>query len=129
MGLIVLCLSILLSGGSATDLKVTVKETAGDVYVAVYDSEEAFMNKTYKSYKATVENGSVMLSLDLEPGTYAISVFQDLNGNQELDTNMVGIPKEPYGFSNNAMGMFGPPSFEDSKFEIPSEGYLQIDLH
>ncbi len=129
MGLILICLSLLLNVGNATELNVKVKEVTGEVYVAVYDTEENFLKKSLKTYKATVKEGVVLISLDLEPGVYAISVFQDLNGNQELDTNFVGIPSEPYGFSNDAMGMFGPPSFKDSKVEIPSANPLQINLH
>jgi uncharacterized protein (DUF2141 family) len=52
----------------------------------------------------------------LQYGTYAIKVFHDENSDGELDTNIFGIPSEDYGFSNNASGWFGPPSWEKSKF-------------
>ena len=52
------------------------------------------------------------------PGKYAISVYHDVNGNQRLDSNMVGIPSEPYGFSRDARGKMGPPSFDDAAFEV-----------
>ncbi len=55
---------------------------------------------------------------DLPCGSYAVKVFHDENENGTLDTNFVGYPKEAFGFSRNAMGQFGPPSFEDAKIDV-----------
>ena len=49
---------------------------------------------------------------DLAPGRYAVNAFHDENDNGELDTNIVGIPSEGYGFANNPGAAFGPPDFE-----------------
>lgn len=49
--------------------------------------------------------------LQLPPGRYAVIVFHDENDNGILDTNFLGIPKEGYGFSNNASGFFSAPAF------------------
>jgi uncharacterized protein (DUF2141 family) len=51
-------------------------------------------------------------------GRYSIKVFHDENGNSKLDTNFAGMPIERYGFSNNARGRFGPPSFEQAAFTL-----------
>ena len=56
---------------------------------------------------------SVVLK-DLPDGPLAISLFQDANANGRLDLNAMGIPVEPFGFSNNAAGNFGPPQFEQA---------------
>ena len=56
---------------------------------------------------------SVMLK-DLPDGPLAISLFQDANANGRLDMNAMGMPMEPYGFSNNAASSFGPPTFEQA---------------
>jgi len=53
---------------------------------------------------------------DLPEGQYALAIYHDENGNDELDTNWLGIPKEPIGFSNSKMRTFGPPGFEDCAF-------------
>lgn len=58
---------------------------------------------------------------DLPYGNYAIAVYHDKNTNGELDTNLLGIPKEAYGFSNNARGRFGPASWSDAHFTINSK--------
>jgi uncharacterized protein (DUF2141 family) len=51
---------------------------------------------------------------NLEPGRYAAVAFHDENGNGKLDKNFLGVPAEPYGFSNNAQGFLGAPTFGDA---------------
>jgi uncharacterized protein (DUF2141 family) len=51
-------------------------------------------------------------------GKYSIKAFHDENENSKLDTNFTGMPVELYGFSNNARGQFGPPSFERTAFTL-----------
>ena len=61
---------------------------------------------------------------------YPSPVFHDVNGNGEMDTNLLGLPLEPWGVSNNAKSNFGPPSWEDIRFEIPAAGTQQtIELN
>jgi uncharacterized protein (DUF2141 family) len=64
--------------------------------------------------------GSTTVALDSLPaGEYAIRVMQDLDANGELNTNLVGLPVEPWGISNDALGRFGPPRWEDARFAFP----------
>jgi len=67
---------------------------------------------------------------NLDAGWYAIAVFQDLNGNDSLDTRKFKIPAEPFGFSNNALAKFRPPWFKDARFYIEENKQLiqTIDL-
>jgi uncharacterized protein (DUF2141 family) len=58
----------------------------------------------------------------LAPGRYALAVFHDLNGNGKLDTNLLGVPTEPYGFSNINSAKWGSPDFDEAAFEISGEG-------
>ncbi len=53
---------------------------------------------------------------DIPPGRYALAVVHDENMNGKLDTNWTGIPKEGYGFSNNAKALLGAPSFSAASF-------------
>jgi len=55
---------------------------------------------------------------DLAPGIYAIAVYVDTNGNRQLDKNWLGIPREPFGFSKDALGLAGPPSFQQAAFVV-----------
>ncbi len=54
---------------------------------------------------------------NVKPGTYAVAVFHDLNGNGRLDRNFIGLPSEPYGFSND-VGRRGPPNFEGALITV-----------
>ena len=91
----------------------------GSIYVAIYDSEDTFLKKPLKGTIVEIENGKASaIIIELEPGEYAVSSFYDKNGNGKLDTNFLGIPKEPTAMSNNAKGSFGPPKYKDAKFSI-----------
>ena len=65
---------------------------------------------------------------NLKPGTYAVTMYHDSNGNGELDTNFLRIPKERYGFSNNARGTFGPPDYGECLFEVKGDTTISIRL-
>jgi uncharacterized protein (DUF2141 family) len=84
----------------------------------VFESEDSvFIGKVLP-----IVNNEVVLKIDsLKYGTYAIKVFHDENGNEEIDTNFLGIPTEDYGYSNNASGWFGPPSWESAMFILDRE--------
>lgn len=100
----------------------------GSVNVALFRTAEDFTDNPYKTLRQQVKTGQSGASLTFEnvsPGTYAIAVYQDLNENGELDTNFVGIPKEPYGFSNNYRPTMSAPSFEKAKFALNGDKVVQ----
>ena len=63
-----------------------------------------------------------MWVLRVPPGTYAVAVHHDEDGDGEMDTGLFGIPSEPHGFSNNARGRFGPPSWRAARVRVPASG-------
>jgi uncharacterized protein (DUF2141 family) len=66
---------------------------------------------------------------DLASGDYAVAVYHDANGNGRLDRNRMGMPVEMSGFSNDAQGFMGPPSFDAARLALPAEGRgLTINL-
>lgn len=75
-----------------------------------------------------INNQGVCLFKNLTEGTYAVSTFHDANSNSKLDTNFLGIPKEKYGFSNNASRPFGPPTFAEAGFILKADSKLNINL-
>lgn len=75
------------------------------------------------------QKGPMSYTVTLPPGTYALRVMHDVNGNGELDTNFVGIPNEPWAFSNNATGNFGPPTWEDVKFTVEGDTTQALRLN
>ena len=74
--------------------------------------------------------GNSILVVNLKPGTYGITLYHDQNGNGELDTNLLGAPNEPFGFSNNPNIGFSTPNFDAFKFEYDGESKeLSITLN
>lgn len=63
----------------------------------------------------------VTIHVDLPPGTYAVSVYEDLNGNHRLDRNFLGIPREPVGVSGNLPARFGEPHFDECAFHLSGQ--------
>lgn len=114
-----------------TDVVVQVSNLErgrGSVNVALFRTAKDFTDNPYKTLRQQVKTGQSGASLtfkNVSPGTYAIAVYQDLNENGELDTNFVGIPKEPYGFSNNYRPTMSSPSFEKAKFKLNGEKVVQ----
>ena len=101
------------------------KYNNGSIYVAIYDSKDTFLKKPLKGTIVEIKNGKASAIIEeLEPGEYAVSSFYDKNGNGKLDTNFLGIPKEPTAMSNNAKGSFGPPKYKDAKFVFSSENKI-----
>ena len=85
----------------------------GTARIALVNSKENFTADTpFKGITGEIINGEVKKTITLPFGEYAIKVYHDENGNNELDTRIFGIPKERYGFSNNARGTMGPPEYE-----------------
>jgi uncharacterized protein (DUF2141 family) len=95
-----------------------IKDEEGTVLLALYTSKSDFLSDNiFVGKKAHVQNGEATILIDDLPyGKYAISTFFDKNENGILDTNFIGIPREPYAFSMNPSSSFGPPSFEEASF-------------
>ncbi len=119
----------------AAELEVTVRgieSEEGQLMIAVVNSEAAFNGETpaVLSLLIAPQGDTITFSTDALPeGDYGIRVMHDENGNGDMDSNMVGMPTEPWGFSNNAMGNFGPPGWADIRFGLAGETAVTIDLN
>ena len=107
------------------EVKITItnlKSANGAVYVAIFKPNNDFPEgDPHSGIKMVPSNGiSVTLKTKLPAGEYAFAVFQDLNKNEKIDQNFVGIPTEPYGFSKNFKPKFSAPKFEDCKVVVNS---------
>jgi len=92
----------------------------GQVKIALFNSGETWLGD-HPKYNATIPVNSQSVSwklADVPYGDYGIAVFHDENKNGKMDKNFLGIPQEPYGFSNNMRVTFGPPSWDGSKFVV-----------
>jgi uncharacterized protein (DUF2141 family) len=114
------------AGGDVT-LRIEVdglRSDAGEVFVAVYGSAEGFpgeVGRAVRSDRVRPVDRRAACVFHVPPGTYAVSVLHDENGNGRLDTGFFGIPREGLGASNDAQGRFGPPRFEDAKLAVPAD--------
>ncbi|MBK8555904.1 MAG: DUF2141 domain-containing protein [Lewinellaceae bacterium] len=105
----------------------------GQVLVAVYNSKATFLDHEKALYTTVVRaqsKGSLEVSLpDLAEGWHAVSCFQDLNESGELEANFLGIPTEPYGFSNGARPKFRAPTWEEARIWVkPGSKSITIRL-
>jgi uncharacterized protein (DUF2141 family) len=102
-----------------------IRAQQGFIMVALYD--EANWGRTAVTRARVPVTGDVVaFTLTAPaPGRYAIRMFQDVNGDGAMDTNVIGIPTEPIGFSNNAPLQFGPPAFDVAAFEVAASGAAQ----
>lgn len=109
-----------------------LKPGKGLVRVCLFNSEDTFFNKALICEVKDVpqDSQSIILKFEqkLQEGKYAITVYQDLNKNGILDRNWLGLPSEPYGFSNNPSTFFGPPSFQKAAFYISENHSIRIKL-
>ena len=106
----------------ADTLTVSVETTSdtGNLLAKIYLNQESFdKREMFTSVTSPAKPGTAKLEFKgLEPGTYGITLFQDLNKNKELDRDLIGAPTEPFGFSNNPVIKFMAPKFEEFKFEF-----------
>jgi len=127
MSLVINCL--------AGDLTITVKNLSterGSLRIALWDQSNGFpKNHNTSIDQVSIEalkNASYTFE-NLKPGTYAFAIFHDINNDENLNTNAIGIPSEPFGFSNNPRLLFGPPSFRKSKFKVNNSGVTKKDIY
>ena len=109
------------SGQGTIVVKVTgLRSEKGQVKIAVFNSPEKWLGEQ-PIYSSTinVDGQTVVWKItDVPYGDYGIAVLHDENKNGKMDKNILGIPLEPYGFSNNVRVTFGPPTWEKSKFAV-----------
>jgi uncharacterized protein (DUF2141 family) len=127
--IVIFSLNIFIWAGENPKTKIHIrieglKSNSGTVKVALCNSLENYNNHKapFKGLNLPIKNNIAEIVIsDLPIGYYAVKAFHDENNNNNLDTNILGIPIEDYGFSNNASGIFGPPSWNKAKIMIGEE--------
>ena len=125
---------------SSDTLEIEINNIAkpGILHLGVYDSKKVFESDRgdkpgpqpgiVAGIVKKVSKGVFKEEIKVPSGTYAIGLYIDANENEKMDTNFLGIPKEQFGFSNDAKGSFGPPSFESASFELVKSKKIVINL-
>jgi uncharacterized protein (DUF2141 family) len=100
----------------------------GDVMGAVYGNAGIWLREPTQGARQPGAAKAVLVYRNLPAGPYAVTAFQDQNGNGKLDRNLMGIPTEPYGFSRDAASPMGPPSFPDAVIDLQADTTITIHL-
>lgn len=112
-------------------VKVTnIQSIEGFISYGLYDDPEVYLELEVqlKVDRFLVKDTELIFTIDSLPaGVYALSLFHDLNGDDIMQNNFFGIPKEPYGFSLNYKPTFRAPKFNESQFEYDGI-YLEIEI-
>ena len=111
---------------------INVRTDVGQIYVGVFDSQEAFKKEDgfyrQKIIKSEIEDGNYSITIKLSPGTYGISVLDDVNMDGKMNYNLIGIPTEGFGFGGFKHRGLKKPVFDDFKFTIEKGQHIQFDV-
>jgi uncharacterized protein (DUF2141 family) len=124
MKLLFLTFILLFTGVKTHTLSIHISgisKIKGSLFIAIFRATDDFpvFGKQFKGIVKEVEGKTQNYTFDdLPEGEYALAIYQDENRNKILDKNLLGIPTEIYGFSNNARRNFSAPSFQEAKFKL-----------
>ena len=125
--ILVLCVSVL---ARAQQVKLNINVTKiepgkGTVVLNIYNKKEDFLKTIFMSKTLKADNSNLAFVIDLpNKGTYAVTVFQDMDDNKKLKQDWLGIPQEPVGYGNN----FKPsakPKFNECAITVESDYVTQ----
>lgn len=107
---------------------VDMKEKKGNLLISVYDSAEDYLKKPVKTLTTPADALTKRVVLELESGTYAVVIYQDLNSNGKVDRNFFRLPTEPCGFSRDARPKMGPPRYKPASFSLNEDTEIRIKI-
>ena len=113
----------------ATEIVVAgVKKNSGTIVISIHDSAESFRKHIpYRNVEQAVTGDKAVYHIRLKAGDYVFCVYHDVNGDGKLNANAIGIPKEPFGFSNYD-GKSPPGNFKKHKVSIDGAATIKIPL-
>lgn len=139
LALLSLLLTPLLSAQSQGSGALTVKivnarNANGVIRLALFQNAEGFpgdATKALRTQAAKIDPQTLTAQAvfsGVPQGSYAVMAFHDENGNGKLDKNLVGMPKEGYGASNNPARKMRAPAFDEAKFPLKAQQAIEIHL-
>ena len=116
-------MSFITMSSNAANLTVTVEQvrnSKGEIRFSIFNVPSQFpQGNELDSKDVPAQLGFVTVQFyNLVLGAYAIAIHHDENSDGEMNTNFIGLPKEGYGFSNNAKVNFAAPAFEAAAFNL-----------
>jgi uncharacterized protein (DUF2141 family) len=109
-----------------------IQSNEGQICVAVFNSEEGF--KTEKTFwekyypKTNLTDKTFKLKVQVPPGTYGVSILDDVNMDGKMKYNIIGIPREGFGFGNYHHNSFFKPRFSDFSFELKDNENIRVQV-
>ncbi|HUT90521.1 MAG TPA: DUF2141 domain-containing protein [Thermoguttaceae bacterium] len=115
--------------GEQGDLRVVftgLSDNAGRVRIALVNTEAGYKDEEKHGFRLAEAKVKELESQhtfsDVPLGTYSIKAYHDQNGDKRHNKSLFGQPLEPYGFSNNVRGRWGPPAYESTRFRFRADG-------
>ena len=99
--------------------------TSSPVRLYFYHTRAGFLKHGQWAFSKSVSpegKREFSLPVDLPKGEWAVAITQDMNNNDKVDKNFLGIPTEPYAFSNNVRPTVAAPNFDECKFMVDGPG-------
>ena len=114
--------------GEKGDLRVVftgLSRNVGNVRIALVNTKAGFQDEAKHGFRlaevGVKKLGAQHTFSEIPLGTYSIKAYHDENGDKKHNRGLFGQPLEPYGFSNNVRGLFGPPPYEKTLFRLGSD--------
>ena len=103
-----------------------IRNSKGRISIGVFKDASSFeKEKAHKIIlvsKKDMINNTVKTTIEIESGVYGLSILDDENSDTKMEYNMVGMPKEGFGFSNYYHSGFTKPNYKQFLVNInPSE--------
>ncbi len=127
-------LSFLTPKQASVDLVVTIpniEEYKGEIVIGIFDKSDSFLeeNAQYRELRFPIQsNMSAFVIEDVRLRNCALAIYHDLNSDGECNLNILGIPKEGYGFSNNVRPRFCAPSYEACRVNLQQRTNITVNL-
>ena len=102
-------------------LEITgLRNDAGEIFLSVYAGRHGFPNDVavaiVNRHQPIIDRHCRVVIDDMPYGEYAVSVLHDENLDGQMESTLLGIPKEGFGFSGNPKAKLGPPDYDDVRF-------------
>ena len=136
MYILLMCFSFLAGFVTSKNPQLTIdvqniEVVEGNIRIGVFNRSESFLKQgtSFRTYVVAVEgNTETIVINDLPKGDYAFMLYHDMNSDGRLNQNILGIPTEPFGFSNNVKPKFAKPTFEECRFLLAEDRVMNIGL-
>jgi len=127
-------LSFAVASSAQIDLNLTIQnlsKPSGKVLIGFFTADDPYLEEGGCSVCRVVDVSQLEQKFvieDVPEGEYSIAILHDLNDNNEMDYNWIGIPREGYGFSSNPKKIFRKPTFEETKVYVSASADLTIKM-